>query len=158
MMPATSPPSPRPPQSPRAPRMNVEGFTFAPPPGFRTEDQTIAMRMGVSGPAPSLVVQSRLVREGETLAELAGKTFSELSQTFPGMKNSSKTDFTFADGGAGVVLVYDFPASTGQLRQHFVLRLDAGRLCTMTLPLPAASLTEGNARLFMSALASLSPA
>jgi hypothetical protein len=138
--------------------MNVEGFTFTPPAGFRTEEQTIALRMGVEGPAPSLIVQSKPARAGVSLEDLAGQTFSELSQTIPGMKAASRSEFTFADGGNGIVLAYNFPTATGELRQYFVLRLDKQRLCTVTLTLPSASLTEGNARLFMSALASITPA
>jgi hypothetical protein len=157
MMPASSPqPSPRP--LPGVLPMNVEGFTFSPPAGFRTEEQTIALRMGTGGgPAPSLIVQSKPARATATLEELAGQTFAELSQTVPGMKNASRSEFTFADGGTGVVLAYNFPTATGELRQYFVLRLHQQRLCTVTLTLPSASLTEGNARLFMSAIASISP-
>lgn len=138
--------------------MNVEGFTFSPPPGFRTEEQTIALRMPAPGPAPSLVVQTRPAKPNAKLEELAGQVFAELSQTIPGMKGASRTPFTFTDGGEGVVLAYNFPASTGELRQYFVLRLHQQRLCTVTLTLPASSLTESNARAFMSSLASLTPA
>ena len=138
--------------------MNIEGFTFTPPAGFRTEEQTIALRMVVNGPAPSLIVQSKPARPETSLEELAGQTFSELSQTIPGMKSTSRTEFTFADGGTGIVLAYNFPTATGELRQYFVLRLHQQRLCTITLTLPSSSLTEGNARLFMSAIASLTPA
>ena len=138
--------------------MNVEGFTFTPPAGFRTEEQTIALRMVVNGPAPSLIVQSKPARAGASLEELAGQTFAELSQTIPGMKATSRTEFTFADGGTGIVLAYNFPTGTGELRQYFVLRLHQQRLCTITLTLPSESLTEGNARLFMAAIASLTPA
>lgn len=138
--------------------MNVEGFTFTPPAGFRTEEQTIALRMVVDGPAPSLIVQSKPARKGATLEELAGQTFSELSQTVVGMKGASRTEFTFADGGTGIVIAYNFPTAAGELRQYFVLRLHEQRLCSVTLTLPSSSLTEGNARLFMTAIASITPA
>src|SRR3990167_393711 len=148
----------RPLSPPGARSMNVEGFTFTPPAGFRTEEQTIALRMVVDGPAPSLIVQSKPARAGASLEELAGQTFSELSQTVPGMKGASRTEFSFADGGTGIVIAYNFPTAAGELRQYFVLRLHEQRLCSVTLTLPSASLTEGNARLFMSAIASLTPA
>ncbi len=138
--------------------MNVEGFSFTPPAGFRTEEQTVALRMAVDGPAPSLLAQSKPARPGVSLEEFAGQTFSELSQTIPGMKGASRSEFTFADGGNGIVLAYNFPTATGELRQYFVLRLHQQRLCSITLTLPSASLTEGNARLFMSSIASLTPA
>ncbi len=161
MMPASHQPSPHHspvPPPPGARSLNVEGFTFTPPIGFRTEEQTIALRMVVDGPAPSLIVQSKPARAGASLEEMAGQTFSELTQTIPGMKGASRSEFTFADGGSGIVLAYTFPTSTGELRQYFVLRLHQQRLCSITLTLPSASLTEGNARLFMGAIASLSPA
>jgi hypothetical protein len=138
--------------------MNVEGFTFTAPAGFRTEEQTISLRMIVDGPAPSLIVQSKPARDGASIEELAAQTFSELAQTIPGMKGGSQNEFTFADGGHGIVLAYNFPTASGDLRQYFVLRLHQQRLCTITLTLPSASLTEGNARLFMAAIASLTPA
>lgn len=138
--------------------MNVEGFTFTPPAGFRTEEQTIALRMAVDGPAPSLLIQTKPARPGVPLEELAAQTLTELAQTIPGMKGGSRSEFTFADGGNGIVLAYNFPTATGELRQYFVLRLHGQRLCTITLTLPSASLTEGNARLFMAAIASLTPA
>ena len=138
--------------------MNVEGFTFTPPAGFRTEEQTIALRMIVDGPAPSFLIQTKPARPGVTIEELAAPTLSELTQTIPGMKGGSKSEFTFADGGAGIVLAYTFPTAAGELRQYFVLRLHQQRLCTITLTLPQSSLTEGNARQFMAAISSLTPA
>ena len=138
--------------------MNIEGFTFTPPAGFRTEEQTIALRMVVDGPAPSFILQTKPARPGASLEELAAQTLAELTQTIPGMKGGSRSEFTFADGGNGIVLAYNFPTATGELRQYFVLRLHQQRLCSITLTLPSSSLTEGNARLFMSAIASITPA
>ena len=37
--------------------MDIAGFTFEPPPGFRTEEMTVGMRLGaMSGPSPSLML------------------------------------------------------------------------------------------------------
>ena len=138
--------------------MNVEGFTFTPSQGFRTEEQTIALRMIVDGPAPSFLIQTKPARAGVSIEEIAAQTLSELTQTIPGMKGASRGEFTFADGGSGIVLAYNFPTAAGELRQYFVLRLNQQRLCTITLTLPQSSLTEGNARLFMAAIASVTPA
>jgi hypothetical protein len=140
--------------------MNLEGFSFDPPAGFRTEEMTVGMRMGPPGNrvAPSLIVQSKQAREGATLEALAAETLVELVQTVPGMKSPSKTEFTFADGGTGVVLAYNFTAKTGDLRQYFVLRLHQGKLCSVTLTLPTSALNEGNAKSFMDAIASVKPA
>lgn len=139
--------------------MNVEGFSFDPPIGFRTEEMTVGMRMGPPGnrPGPSLIVQSKIARDGATLDALAAETLVELVQTVPEMKNPSKTEFTFADGGTGVVIAYNFTAKTGELRQYYVLRLHQGRLCSVTLTLPSSALTESNAKSFMAAIASVKP-
>lgn len=138
--------------------MNLEGFTFDVPAGFRTEEMTVGLRMGTGNrPGPSFIIQSKLAREGATLDAIAAETLIELVQTVPDMKTPSKTEFTFADGGTGVVLAYNFTAKTGDLRQYFVIRLHEGHLCTVALTLPSSALTESNARTFMAAIASLKP-
>ncbi len=139
--------------------MNVAGFSFDPPAGFRTEEMTVGLRMGPPGNrvAPSLIVHSKQAREGATLETLAAETLVELVQTVPNMKSPSKTEFTFADGGTGVVLSYNFTAKTGDLRQYFVLRLHQGKLCSVTLTIPGSALNEGNAKSFMDAIASVQP-
>ncbi len=139
--------------------MNVQGFSFEPPDGFRTEEMTVGMRMGPPGnhPAPSLIVQSKPAREGASIATLAAEVLGELTQTVPKMKGPSKTEFTFNDGGTGIVLAYNFTAKTGELRQYFALRLHQGRLCSVALTLPASALTEANAKSFMQAIASVRP-
>lgn len=139
--------------------MNVEGFEFAAPPGFRTEEMTVGYRMGLpgSGPGPSIIVQSKPARTGAKLETLAAETMTELTQTIAHLKNLVRAELKFDDGGTGVLLTYEFPTQTGQLRQYFVLRLHGGRLCTVTLTLPSASLTESNAKTFMQAIASIKP-
>lgn len=139
--------------------MNVEGFSFSPPAGFRTEEMTVGMRMGPPGNrvSPSLIVQSKAAREGATLEALATETLVELAQTVPNMKAPAKTEFTFADGGTGIVLSYTFTAKTGELRQYFVLRLHEGKLCSITLTIPSSALNDGNAKSFMDAIASVKP-
>jgi hypothetical protein len=60
--------------------MAVEGFSFQPPAGFRTEEVTIALRMPLAaGPSPSLIVSSRPTAPGARLPELAAQTFAELA-------------------------------------------------------------------------------
>ena len=139
--------------------LNVEGFGFEPPPGFRTEEMTVGLRMGLpgSGPQPTFIVQSRPARARAKLEELAAETMSELAQSVPHMQNLSRSEISFTDGGAGVVLAYDFATQTSDLRQYFVLRLHGERLCTVTLTIPRSALTEGNAKSFMQAIASLKP-
>lgn len=138
--------------------MDLNGFTFDPPAGFRTEELTVGLRMGTGNrPGPSFIIQSKPAREGATLDTIAAETLVELVQTIPDMKAPSKTEFTFADGGTGVVLAYNFTSKSGDLRQYFVLRLHQGRLCTVALTLPSSALTESNARTFMAAIASLKP-
>jgi len=139
--------------------MQIEGFEFEPPPGFRTEEATIAYRMGLpgSGPGPSVIIQSKLAQAGATLADLAKETLAELGQTIPHLKNASQAELKFADGGVGTLFSYTFNAQTGELRQYFALRLDKGRLCMITLTVPTQKLTESSARTFISAIASVKP-
>jgi hypothetical protein len=73
------------------------------------------------------------------------------------MKQASKAAFAFADGGEGVLLAYSFPTQTGELRQYFALRLHQQRLCTVTLTVPTTGLTEGSAKQFLAAIASVVP-
>lgn len=136
----------------------LEGFTFRPPPGFRTEEVTFGLRSGLpgSGPAPSLMLQSKAARTGATFEQLVSETLVELAQTIGNLKNLSQSAITFDDGGTGAVLAYAFPTQAGELRQYFVLRLAKGRLCTLTLTLPQSALTDANASSFMKALSSLS--
>jgi hypothetical protein len=134
----------------------VQGFTLQPPDGFEVDEMTVALRLGAgSSPAPSLIVQSKPARDGATLADLASETFAELLQTVPKMGKASRSEFTFADGASGIVLAYNFTAQTGELRQYFVLRLDRGRVCAVTLTVPTQALNETNASAFMNAIASL---
>jgi hypothetical protein len=136
----------------------VQGFALQPPDGFEVEEMTVALRMGAgSTPAPSLIVQSKPARAGATLGDLASETFAELVQTVPKMSKASRSEFTFADGASGIVIAYNFTAQTGELRQYFVLRLDRGRLCAVTLTVPTQALNETNATAFMAAIASVRP-
>ncbi len=137
--------------------MSLEGFGFDPPAGFRTEEVTIGLRMGLpgSGPQPSLMVQSKAARQGVSLETLVSETMTELAQTVANIKNLTNGAMTFADGGKGAVLAYNFPTHVGDMRQYFVMRVDGGRQCNITLTLPQAALTDSNAASFMKAIASL---
>ncbi len=137
--------------------INLEGFGFDPPPGFRTEEVTFGLRMGLpgSGPGPSLMAQSKVARTGASLEELAAETMIELAHTITNIKNLTNAAIKFVDGGTGAVLAYTFPTQAGEMRQYFVMRLHQGRLCNLTLTLPERSLQESNASLFMKSLASL---
>lgn len=139
--------------------MNVDGFSFEPPVGFRTEETTVGMRMGSPGDgvSPSLVVQSKQARAGATLEMLAAEALLQLAQSVPNMKGPSTTAFTFADGGMGVVLSYSFTGNSGDLRQYSVLRLHEGKLCSVTLTLPPSAHNASNAHSLMAAIASVKP-
>jgi hypothetical protein len=139
--------------------MNVEGFSFEPPPGFKTETTTLSMRMGIAGSAitPSLVIQSKRAHEGATLNDLAVQTITELAQSVPNIKNASQAQFEFADGGSGILLSYSVGTHKGELRQYFAMRLEHGRLCTVTLTVPAANLSPGTAQMFVKSIASIKP-
>src|SRR5689334_11655203 len=67
----------------RMPNMNVAGHSFEPPAGFRTEEMTVGLRLGLpgKGQSPSLVVQSRAARPGASLETLAAETMTELAQS-----------------------------------------------------------------------------
>ena len=135
----------------------LEGFGFEPPAGFRTEEVTVGLRFGLpgAGPGPSFILQSKAARAGAKFEELVQETMVELAQTVGQLKNLSNSEITFDDGGKGAVLAYDFPSHAGQLRQYFVMRMEKGRLCNVTLTLPQSALTPGNAANFMKAITSL---
>jgi hypothetical protein len=137
--------------------LSLEGFRFEVPPGFRTEEVTYGLRFGLpgAGPGPSFMVQSKSARQGATFEQLVSETMVELAQTVGQLKGLTNSELTFADGGKGAVLAYTFPTHAGEMRQYFVMRLEKGRLCNLTLTLPQSALTESNAASFMKAIASL---
>src|SRR5688572_6836620 len=115
--------------------LTVEGFAIDPPADFKTEEMTIGLRQQVpdGGSSASLIVQSKKARPGITLDQLATETVVELTQSLGGMKNLARSELTFTDGGAGVVLSYDWMTASGDMRQYFVLRLHKERVCCVTL-------------------------
>ncbi len=137
--------------------LTFEGFGLDSPPGFRTEEITIGLKMGLpnSGPQPSLMVQSKAARAGATLEALVTETMTELAQTIANIKNLTNGAITFADGGKGAVLAYSFPTHAGEMRQYFVMRLEGGRQCNLTLTLPPGAATDSNAATFMKSISSL---
>ena len=138
---------------------SIEGFVFDQPPGFRTQDVTIAMTTGLpdTGPSPSLIVQSRPARAGADIETIAAETLAELLQTIPGMIQGTKGQITFDDGGKGMMLSYTMSSGKGPLRQYFVMRIHQGRVCTATLTAPLTSLSEGAAASMMKCLSSIRP-
>ena len=138
--------------------LTVEGFALDPPPEFKLEEMTVGLRQPLEGGgSQSLIVQSKAARPGSRLDELAAETMAELSQSIGGMKNLARSEVTFADGGAGVVLSYDWSTHGGELRQYFVMRLEGGRLCTVTLTVPRAQVTPESAGRLMKTIASIRP-
>jgi hypothetical protein len=137
--------------------INLEGFAFEPPAGFRTEEVTYGLRFGMpgAGPGPSFMLQSKSARAGAKFEELVQETMVELAQTIGQLKGLSNSEINFTDGGKGAVLAYSFPTHAGEMRQYFVMRLEKGRLCNITLTVPASALTEASAANFMKAIASL---
>lgn len=137
----------------------VEGFTFDKPPEFRTEEVTIGLASGLpgAGVSPSLIVQSRPAKPGATAELVAAEILGELLQSMPGMKNGSKGEITFDDGGVGSLVSYTINSAKGELRQYFVLRVHQGRVCTATLTTPVADLNEAAAKSMMKCLSSIRP-
>ncbi|MFT3707563.1 MAG: DcrB-related protein [Archangium sp.] len=135
----------------------LQGFQFDAPAGFRTEEVTVGLRFGLpgAGPGPSFMLQSKAARDGAKFEELVQETMVELAQTIGQLKNLSNSEITFTDGGKGAVLAYDFPSHAGELRQYFVMRMEKGRLCNITLTLPQSALTASNAANFMKAISTL---
>jgi hypothetical protein len=117
---------------------------------------------------PNLILQSRLARPGAELAILAGEYMAELAQSVGGMKDLTSVPFGFDDGVTGILLAYDFPvpapgaahaagakgAPASVMRQYHVLRLDDGRLTTVTLTVGTADLTPALGESYLRALAS----
>ena len=89
------------------------------------------------------------------------------AQAVPGLEKMSGVPFTFDDASEGILIAYDFPMpappggpahATGKgglgMRQYHVLRLDEGRLTTMTLTVPSAGLTAAQGESYLKAFAS----
>lgn len=138
--------------------ISIEGFSMQKPQELALQDVTQAFRVPVDGPSIGLVVQSKLARAGATLEVLAGEALAELAVSLPSVKNATKSPMTFDDGGVGVVLSFWMPSKVGELRQYYVMRLDNGRLCTVSLTIPKPALTEGNAQRYMEMISSLKAA
>jgi hypothetical protein len=138
--------------------LHVDGFAIDPPPDFRTEEMTIGLRQaalpGMTS-SPSLIIQSKRARQGATLEQIATETLVELGQTLRGMKNVTRSELIFADGGSGAVLSYDWTTATGDMRQYFVLRLNGDRVCSVTLTARRDSVTAESAAPIMQTIASL---
>ncbi len=83
------------------------------------------------------------------------ETVVELTQSLTGMKNLTRTELIFADGGVGAMLSYDWTTATGDLRQYFVLRLNGDRLCTVTISARRDGVTAESAGPLMKTIASL---
>ena len=140
--------------------LTFEGFAMDPPGDFKTEEITVGLRQQVatSGPSASLIVQSKKARLGASVDDLAGDALNELSQTLGKMNNLTRTALTFADGGAGAMLSFDWATASGAMRQYFVFRVNGDRLCTVTLTVPREDVTAESAQPLMKAIASIRPA
>ena len=138
--------------------MDVEGYAFQPPPGFRTEDHTVALAPpGNGGARPSLIIQSKPARPGTTLTDFAAEALVELGKAVPGISGMSRGELAFADGGAGALLAYNFDGKSGKLRQYVALRLEKGRLCTITVTVPADKPDPATAQAVLKSIASVKP-
>ncbi len=140
--------------------MSVQGFTFSPPAGFRPEESTVAMRVGLpdgAHPTPSLVVHARPAPPSATLESVTSSIRAELAQIMAGLKQGSVGALRFDDGGEGAVLAYGLGSAKGELRQYVAIRLHAGRVCTAMVTVPAANMSEALAVATMKALTSIRP-
>lgn len=148
--------------------MRIDGIVFEPPAGFEPSETliTLATAAAPAPPAaggggarpvrPNLIVQNRAARPGADLGVLAGEYMAELSQSVGGLKDMTSVPFGFDDGTSGILLAYDFPVPKpgGEMRQYHVLRMDDGRLTTMTLTVGKADLTPALGESYLRALAS----
>ena len=137
--------------------LTVHGFAIDPPPDFKPEEMTVGLRQQAApgGPSTSLIIQSKKARAGATLAEIATETVVELTQSLGGMKNRARSEITFADGGEGAVISYDWTTAGGEMRQYFVLRLNGDRLCSLTVTAKRDEVTAASAGTLMKTIASL---
>ncbi len=140
--------------------LTIEGFVIDPPGDFKTEEMTVGLRQqqAHSGSSASLIVQSKKARLGATVDELASEALTELAQTLGKMNNLARTALTFADGGTGAMLSFDWTTASGPMRQYFVFRVNGDRLCTVTLTVPREDVTPESAMPLMKAIASIRPA
>ena len=137
--------------------LTVHGFTIDPPSDFQLEAMTVGLRQQATpgGPTTSLIIQSKPARSGATLAELATETEAELTQSLSGMKNLARFEMTFADGGEGAVISYDWTNAGVEMRQYFVLRLNGDRLCSLAITAIRDAVTAASAGSLMKTIASL---
>ena len=136
---------------------DLNGFQFSPPPGYRVDEVMSSWRSpSTSAGSASFIAQSKKARLGASLEELTTETVLELTQSLGnGLKDMSKAEFGFDDGGTGMLLGFTLNTSTGTFRQYFALRLQGDRLCTLTVTASAASLDQAQANALLTSIASL---
>jgi hypothetical protein len=140
--------------------LKVDSICFDPPAGFATLETTVSLRALGEGngwaPRTSMVAHVTPARAGASLPELAGEMTADLTRGVPGMRDLTTAELQFRDGAAGILLAYTLSAGpAGSLRQYHALRLDEGRLSTLTLTVPVSTLNETTAQLYVEALASM---
>src|SRR5687767_10744874 len=71
---------------------------------------------------PNLVVRRRTVRPDASLETLAGEMCGELAKSIPSLVGLERAGFKFTDGVVGLMLAYEFQASSSALlRQYHAL-------------------------------------
>lgn len=135
----------------------LNGFRVEPPPGYRMDEAMSSWRAPVSGGlSASFIAQSKKARLGATLEELTAETVMELSTSLgSGLKDMSKAEFTFDDGGTGMLLAFSLQTGAGAFRQYFALRLSGDRLCTLTVTASATGLDQAGAHALLASISSL---
>lgn len=148
---------------------DVHGLNFAPPKDFDVSEVMVTLR----GPdtsalrearalqpqfpiRPNLIVHRRPAPDGAELDLLTAEMCAELLTTVDGIKDLKTDELTLADGAAGRLVSFDFPAGKAMtVRQFQAVRLDDAALWTMTLTLDSASLTDELWSAYETALKSL---
>jgi hypothetical protein len=148
-----------------------DGFSLSPPTELEVEECFITLRapdrdlaeprsLNKQQPIRSnLVVRRRTVRRDASLDTLAGEMCGELAKSIPSLVGLERAGFKFDDGTIGLMLAYEFQASSSALlRQYHALRLDDRTLTTLTLTVDGRTLTDADRLRYFAHLATARPA
>lgn len=147
---------------------SVHGLPFAPPEGWAVTEVMVQLKgppvdelkdprmMQSQYPLrPNLIVHRRQIPTGADLDMVAAEICAELVHSIEGMRDLSTNELAFADGHAGRVVQFDFPAGkAATVRQFQALRLDDDVLTTLTLTVDATTLNDERKDSYFQSLAS----
>ncbi|MFO0727491.1 MAG: hypothetical protein U1E65_27185 [Myxococcota bacterium] len=144
-------------------------LSLTPPEGFLQEEVVTSFR--AAAPAkdlktpmalqfqasvrPNLIVTRRLTGEDQSLADLMSGVSADLMRHIQGLSPIESTEFSFKDGGRGLLLKYSFPAHERfSVLQFQAGRLDNGVFTTITLSTEPTRLKPEDTQAYLESIAS----